>query len=144
MPRSRQPADQHYMCPAQHSYTCVCTSLISQTLRDALWDDRDLDEDVLEEDVEGYVQKSQAFLKQQTEGQRVCTKPKRRLQSLQHVAALDSMLRGSIKKGINYFVPTEEDLVNVNSTVGASMPHNLGDCSSCHLCRGQRSTHACW
>ena len=127
------------MCPAQHCYTCVCASQISQTLRDALWDDRDLDEEVPEEDVEEYTKKCRAFLREQSEGKESHTRPKRRLQSLQHVAALDSMLRGSAKKGIKQFMPNKEDLVNVNSTVVACMPRILGDCSSCRLCRGQCS-----
>ena len=101
------------MCSAQHNYTCVCFSQISQTLRDALWDDRDLDEEVLEEDAAEYMEKCRAFLKQESEGQTAGTKPKKRLQSLQHVAALDSMLRGSTKKGIKYFMAAEEDLVNL-------------------------------
>ena len=99
------------MRPAQHSYTCVCTSHISQTLRDALWDDRDLDEDLPEGDAAEYMRKCRSFLKEGSEGEK--TKPKRRLQSLQHVAALDSMLRASAKKGIKYFMPVEEDLVNL-------------------------------
>ena len=100
------------MCSAQHNYTCVCFSHISQTLRDGLWDDRDLDEEILEEDAAEYTGKCQAFLKQESEGEK--TRPKRRLASLQHVAALDSMLRGSTKKGIQYFMPAKEDVVNLH------------------------------